>query len=110
MAFILPATSITGYSTQTAATTQTQVAGTVPSAQFVTATVGNASDSFTLPQGTPGQIIFIKGGANAGDVFPPVGGKINGGTVNAKVDTAATVITAFYYLTEVDVVQMQLAA
>lgn len=110
MAFNLPAQSISGYAAQTAAVTQTQVAGTVVSAQYVTATVGTGSDAFTLPRGTAGQIVFIKGGANASDVFPPVGGKINNGTVDAKVDVAATVITAFFYLNDLDVVQMQFAA
>jgi hypothetical protein len=78
----------------TASTTQTQAGGTVLNADFTIATVANASDAFTIPANLPkGTIFFVVGGANAGLIFPPVGGSINGGTVDASKPLDVTVVT-----------------
>lgn len=90
--------------------TQTQAAGVVPAAQYTVMTVANAADATTLPRGTAGQILILKGGANASNVFPPVGGSINGGTVDAAVSMVATVKTVYLYLDNVNVIALQTAA
>ena len=78
----------------TASTTQTQAGGTVLNADFTVATVANSSDAFTIPANLPkGTIFYVVGGANAGLLFPPVGGAINGGTVDASKPLDATVVT-----------------
>jgi hypothetical protein len=78
----------------TASTTQTQAGGTILNADFTVATVANASDAFTIPANLPkGTIFYIVGGANAGLLFPPTGGAINGGTVNASKPLDAAVVT-----------------
>jgi len=78
----------------TASTTQTQVGGTLLNGDFNIATVANASDAVTIPANLPvGTIFFVVGGANAGLMFPPTGGAINGGTVNASKPLDATVVT-----------------
>lgn len=80
----------------TASTTQTQAGGTVLNADFTVATVANASDAFTIPANLPkGTIFFIVGGANAGLVFPPKGGAINGGSVDASKPLDATVVQMY---------------
>lgn len=77
----------------TASTTQTQNGGTVLNADFTVATVANASDAFTIPANLPkGTVFFVVGGANAGQVFPPTGGAINGGAVNASKPLDASVV------------------
>ena len=77
----------------TASTTQTQAGGTKLNGDFNIATVANASDAVTIPANLPtGTIFFIVGGANAGLIFPPVGGAINGGTVDASKPLDASVV------------------
>ena len=78
----------------TASTTQTQAGGTVLNADYTVATVATASDAFTIPANLPvGTQFFIVGGAAAGLIFPPVGGAINGGSVNASKPLDVTVVT-----------------
>lgn len=80
----------------TASTTQTQAGGTILNADFTVATVANASDAFTIPANLPkGTIFYVVGGANAGQVFPPVGGAINGGSVDASKPLDASVVHMF---------------
>lgn len=80
----------------TASTTQTQAGGTVLNADFTVATVSNSGDAFTIPANLPvGTEFYVVGGANAGVVFPPVGGAINGGTVDASKPLDVTVVTMF---------------
>jgi len=77
----------------TASTTQTQAGGTVCNADFNVCTVANSSDAITIPANLPtGTIFFLVGGANAGLIFPPVGGAINGGTVDASKPLDASVV------------------
>lgn len=79
--------------TATASTTQTQAGGTVLNADFTVLTVANASDACTIPANLPkGTIFYIKNGANAGLLYPPVGGAINGGTVDASKPLDVTII------------------
>jgi hypothetical protein len=60
-------------------------------------TVAAAADSVMLPLGVAGNEVTVINGAatNALAVFPPVGGSINGGTVNASVSVAAATLTVF---------------
>lgn len=102
-----PWNHLTGVAAATASTTQTQAGGTAVAAALTVATVANASDALTLPRGCPGQVIAIKGGANAAKLFPASGGKVNNGTADAAFTLAATVLTLVVYITEVDVVAVQ---
>lgn len=78
----------------TASTTQTQSGGTLLNGDFNICTVANASDAVTIPANLPvGTVLYVKGGANAGLIYPPVGGAINGGSVNASKPLDATVLT-----------------
>ena len=78
----------------TASTTQTQAGGTLLSGDFNIATVANSGDAVTIPANLPvGTMFFVVGGANAGVIFPPVGGSINGGNVDASKPLDATVVT-----------------
>lgn len=102
---------LVGTSTITATpTTQTQAAGVAPAGAYNICTVANASDAITLPKGGAGQVLAFKGGANAAKLFPPVGGKVNNGTVDAAFTLAATVSTLVFYVSELDVVAVQGAA
>ena len=77
----------------TASTTQTQAGGTVLNGDFNIITCANASDAVTLPANMPvGTIMFTRNGASAGLLFPPKGGAINGGTVDASKPTDVNVI------------------
>lgn len=79
--------------TATASTTQTQAGGTVLNADFTVLTVANASDAATIPANLPkGTIFYIRNGASAGLLYPPVGGAINGGTVDASKPLDVNVI------------------
>lgn len=82
---------------QTASTTQTQAGGTVVVADIVFATIANASDAFTFGTGYgKGSRVLVRNlGANAGVMFPPVGGTINGGAANASAAIAASKATEF---------------
>ena len=78
----------------TASTTQTQAGGTVLNGDFNICTVANASDAVTIPADLPvGTVLYLVGGANAGLIFPPKGGAINGGTVDASKPLDVTVVT-----------------
>lgn len=79
----------------TASTTQTQAGGTVLDADICVLTQANASDAFTIPANLPtGTIIYLKHGAtNAGLLYPPVGGAINGGSVDASKPVDVDIIS-----------------
>lgn len=78
----------------TASTTQTQAGGTVLNADYTVATVGNSGDAFTIPANLPtGTVFYVVGGANAGVIFPPTGGAINGGSADASKPLDASVVT-----------------
>lgn len=78
----------------TASTTQTQAGGTVLNADYTVATVANGSDAFVIPANLPvGTIFYIVGGANAGLLYPPTGGAINGGSADASKPLDASVVT-----------------
>jgi hypothetical protein len=79
----------------TASTTQTQAAGTLAHGDINLVTTGNASDAVTLPANLPaGTIIYLVNlSANAGLLFPAVGGAGNGGTVDASTAIAASKTT-----------------
>lgn len=90
----MPMSRSLNVATATASTTQTQVGGTVLNADFTVATVANSGDAFTIPANLPkGTIFYVVGGANAGVIFPPSGGSINGGTVDASKPLDASVVT-----------------
>lgn len=59
--------------------------------QLATVTVTTAADAVTLPAAAEvgDEIVVTNPGANAGVIFPPVGGAINGNATNASVAIAA---------------------
>jgi hypothetical protein len=84
-------TSVGGYETATAGTTQTQAGATALTGAINFVTTGNASDGVMLPSGrTVGSVVYIvNSSSNALNVYPATGGKINNGTANAAKALAA---------------------
>ena len=89
-------TPITGILQHSVAVGQTANTGSVQGNNPITtefyeiATCANAGDSCTLPAAVAGQlIIVVNNGANASDVFPASGDKIDGGSANAAFSLAA---------------------
>lgn len=81
----------------TAATTQTQAAGTpITKAISRFATVANAGDAATLPAARVGDTrIVINAGANSMGVFPASGDKVNALSANAVYAVAAAKTVMF---------------
>lgn len=74
----------------TASTTQSQAAATPVDGEYVTvSTCANANDSVKLPAATVGRVLHIKneGAANL-RIYPALGDKLNGGTIDAADATA----------------------
>lgn len=84
-------TSVGGYETATAGTTQTQAGATALTGAINFVTTGNASDGVLLPSGrTAGSVVYIvNSSAAALNVYPATGGKINNGSANAAKALAA---------------------
>lgn len=62
----------------------------------VLGTVGTAGDSVLLPFAEKGDLIIVRNNtATSADVFPQLGGTINGGSANAAVAVGATTGTLF---------------
>ena len=82
----------------TAGTTQTQAGGTVINGDVCLVTTANASDAVTLPANLPkGTLVHLVNlSAAAGLLYPPVGGAINGGSVDASVAIAASISLLIY--------------
>ena len=77
----------------TASITQTQAGGTVLDADFSVVTCANSSDAVTIPANLPtGTVFYLRCGASAGLIYPPLGGAINGGTVNNSKPTDVNVV------------------
>jgi hypothetical protein len=77
----------------TASTTQTQAGGTVVNGDICLVTVANANDAVTLPANLPtGTVFYLVGGANAGRIYPPVGGTINAKSQDALETLSASVV------------------
>jgi hypothetical protein len=92
-------------------TTQTQAAGALCHGDVNIVTCANASDAVTIPANLPiGTVIYLVGGANAGTLFPPVGGTINAASANASVALAATVVTVVIVKTATTYAAFKLAA
>ena len=74
----------------TAATGSSQGDGPITSTFVEIATVGTTGDAVTLPTAAAGKLVIIaNNGANAADVFPASGDKIDGGSTNAALSLAA---------------------
>lgn len=80
-----------GYAAITASTTQTQAGGTAVTAGVTAVTTANLNDAITLPADVAvgDSLVITNVSANACGVFPPSGGKINGGTTDAVKALAA---------------------
>lgn len=78
----------------------TQADATPVSAQLNRVTNNTASNGLILPVGIRGQqvIIYPALATNAPKIYPPVGGTVAGGAVNANTTAAAQMKTAFYCL------------
>lgn len=88
----------------TASATQTQAAGTALTAAVnLVATCATAGNALTLPVAARGdEVIVHNGGAASANVFPPVGGSINGGTANAALALAAGKAAVYKYTSNVN--------
>jgi len=77
--------------TGVAAAGTTQAAATLLPARFNQISTAAANSGVRLPSGvrSSGMVRARNDGANTVKVYPPVGGKINGGTANAAVTLAA---------------------
>lgn len=91
----------------TAGTTQTQAgAVALTGANNIIGTVGTLNDGVRLPVLQAGDVVFVRNsGANTAKIYPPVGGAINGGTVNAAVTLASATSTRFVYTSTLNSVQ-----
>lgn len=100
---MIPSTTLVGVGAITASTTQTLVGGTVPTAFYTAVTCANISDAVTLPKGAPGAMLLLRGGANAGLLFPPTtAGSLNGTTAGNSVALAAAKTLLVIYSSDVD--------
>lgn len=67
--------------------------GAILNGDITIVTCANASDSVGIPANLPaGTVFYIKNGAAAGLLWPPAGGAINGGTVDASKPLDVTII------------------
>jgi len=89
-----------GYETATAGTTQTQAGATVLTGAVNFVTTGTASDGVRLPAEMPvGEVVYIvNSSANALNVYPATGGKINNGSANAAKALVANMSGAYISL------------
>lgn len=88
----------------TAGTTQTQAGATaLTAANNVIGTCANAGDGVILPVAGKGSKVYVRnGGVAAANVYPPVGGAINGGTANAAVSLAAGATATFTFTSDLN--------
>jgi hypothetical protein len=88
------ARAVGGYAAVTAGTTQTQAGATPLTGAINYVTTGNASDGVLLPSGyaVGDMVIVVNSSANALNVYPGTGGKINnaGSANDAKALAANT--------------------
>ena len=73
----------------TAGTTQTLAGATAITTDITVVTTGNASDGVVLPVGAPGQLLYLKNGANAGKIYAP-----NLGTIDGTAGATGVALTA----------------
>lgn len=87
------------YATPTAGTTQTQAGATALTGVINVVACGNKSDGVKLPIGEEHQVVIVKN-AETGDkdvnVYPPVGGTLDGGEANAAVAQGEN--TTYFYV------------
>lgn len=84
-----------GVSAVTGVGTTQSGAPTLPAGVVVvTSTAGQTAA--VLPSGSGAPVIARVTGGTAATIFPPVGGSINGGTVNTSVSVASASIAVFY--------------
>jgi hypothetical protein len=76
---------------QTASVGSVQGSGALTVTAIQATTVGTAGDNFTLPTGVAGMLEFVCNGAaaNAMDLFPASGAKINSAATDAAISLAA---------------------
>lgn len=109
-ALSLPQQVVAGTASVTAGTTQTQAGATALTGMQNLVTTGNANDGVILPKAGNGAVIAIVNlSANALKVYPPTGGKLNGGTANASVTATASKNCFAVYHSEVDATIIQAA-
>ena len=105
-----PLQGLYGSASVTAGTTQTQVGATALTGMHNAVTTGNANDGVILPSGTNGMFLTVVNlSANALKIYPPVGGALNGGTVNAAVTLTASKNALVVYSSELNAVTIQAA-
>lgn len=105
--FINEAKAVLGNTVETGVTADTgSVQGdSYPITRDVTvvATVGTAGDSLILPKAETGDEYWVRNGSGTSmDVFPQVGGAINGGSTDAAVAVAAGKTAIFKAISSLD--------
>lgn len=87
----------------TAGTTQTQAGAAVLTGDYNVATVATLNDGVKLPNTLrKGDEIYVLGGANAGKLYPAVGGKLNGGAADASIALAASKVHLVKMISDTD--------
>jgi len=110
IATTLPQQVLYGTATVTAGTTQTQAGATALTGLVNVVTTGNANDGVLLPSACVGtQLVIVNSSANALRVYPPVGGALNGGTVNVHVTLTASKNALVVYSSELNAATIQAA-
>lgn len=108
VATVFPQQILSGSAAITAGTTQTQAGATALTASTNLVTTGVANDGVLLPSATMGTICTVVNlSANALKIYPPVGGALNGGTVNAAVTLAASKNALVVYSSELNATTIQ---
>lgn len=110
IALTLPQQIVHGTATVTAGTTQTQAGATALTGLVNVVTTGTANDGVLLPSAAVGTVIaVVNSSANALKIYPPVGGALNGGTVNAAVTLTASKNALVVYSSELNAATIQAA-
>lgn len=109
-AITLPQQVVAGTASVTAGTTQTQAGATLLTGMQNLVTTGNANDGVLLPKGGNAAVLaLVNGSANALRIYPPVGGKLNGGSANAHVTLTASKAAFVVFHNELDATVIQAA-
>lgn len=109
-AMSFPLQSLAGTAAVTAGTTQTQAGATALTGMLNSVTTGNASDGVIIPTGGNGMFLTVVNlSANALKIYPPIGGALNGGTVNAAVTLTASKNALVVYTSELNATTIQAA-
>lgn len=101
---------LAGSAAVTAGTVQTQAGATPLTGMFNAVTCANANDGVLAPSAGTAALVTIQNlGIVALKVYPPVGGSLNGGAVNAAVALTASKNAMLVYSSALDATVIQAA-